>query len=65
MTLTFIVFKTNRREVALEYELLQNKQNVRDLQEGIKQATAVHILALHESKTKLRWVPSPLILLLP
>jgi len=54
MTLTFLVFKTNRREVALEYELLQNKQNVRDLQEGIKQAAAVHIIALHESKTKLR-----------
>ena len=44
MTLTVIVFKTNRREVALEYELLRNKQNVRDLQEGIKQATAVHIM---------------------
>jgi hypothetical protein len=54
MTLTFLVFKTHRREVALEYELLQNKQNVRDLQEGIKQAAAVHIIALHESKTKLR-----------
>jgi hypothetical protein len=53
MTLTFLVFKTHRRE-ALEYELLQNKQNVRDLQEGIKQAAAVHIIALHELKTKLR-----------
>ncbi len=54
MTLTFLVFQTNRREVALEYELLQSKQNVRDLQEGIKQSAAVHIIALHESKTKLR-----------
>ena len=54
MTLTFLDFKTHRREVALEYELLQNKQNVRDLQEGIKQAAAVHSIALHESKTKLR-----------
>jgi hypothetical protein len=49
--------------VSLEYELVQNKQNVRDLQDGIKQAAAVHSVALYESKTKLRSVLHPLFLL--
>ncbi len=34
-----------------------------DLQNGIKQAAAVHIVALYESKTKLRSVLIPLFLL--
>ena len=54
LTLTLSLQQTQKREECLEYELLQNKQHVSDLQDGFKQATADHNVALHECKKKLR-----------
>ncbi len=54
LTSTLLLAQTQRREVFLEYKLRKNKQNLSDVQEGLKQAAAEHTVALHESKTELR-----------
>jgi len=49
----------------MEFELFATKANVQELKVSLKQQSAEHVVAQHETKKNLRFAASPLLLNVP